>query len=189
MKSLFIIVVIIAVFVIGFFLINKNKASAPEMMPDTKIMQTLKITSSAFETGGIIPPKYTCDGININPPLIIEGIPKEAKTLVLIMDDPDAPMGVWDHWIKWNIPVVGETMSFEEEKEPSGISGKNSSGGLSYQGPCPPDKEHRYFFKIYALDSELDLPGGANKQEVERAMENYVIASGELMGKYDRIKQ
>lgn len=189
MKNLFIIIAIIFVVVIGFFLINKNKVSAPEMMPDTKIMQTLKISSPVFETNGIIPSKYTCDGINISPPFLIENIPAEAKTLVLIMDDPDAPMGVWDHWIKWNIPVMGETMSFEEGKEPPGISGKNSSGKLSYQGPCPPDREHRYFFKIYALDSELDLPEGTNKQEIERAIESYIIASGELMGKYDRVKR
>jgi hypothetical protein len=149
-------------------------------------MKTLKITSSAFEANGIIPSKYTCDGENASPPLEVQGIPKEAMTLVLIVDDSDAPAGVWDHWVKWDIPITGETMLFEERKEPAGVSGKNSGGSLSYQGPCPPDREHRYFFKIYALDSKLNLPKGSNKKEVEKTMEKHILASGELIGRYNR---
>jgi hypothetical protein len=153
-----------------------------------KNMKTLKVVSKAFQENGNIPAKYTCEGENASPPLEVQGIPQEAKTLVLIMDDPDAPVGVWNHWIKWNIPVTGETISFEENVEPAGISGKNSGGSFSYQGPCPPDREHRYFFKFYALDSELNLLKGSVKKEVERVMESHIIASGELVGKYNRTK-
>ncbi len=159
-------------------------------------METLKISSKAFEEGGNIPPRYTCDGDDVSPLLRIQGIPEKAKTLVLIMDDPDIPdsvkqsrgIDVFDHWVKWDIPVTGDTMIFEEGQEPSGVSGKNSSGELSYHGPCPPDREHRYFFKIYALDSELGLKEGASQKEVERAMQGHIIASGGLMGRYNRQK-
>jgi len=184
----FLIIVVIIIAIIGSFSLYRNKVLAPETAPDAKNMQTLKITSSVFEENKIIPPKYTCDGENINPPLEISGIPENSKSLVLIMNDPDAPMGVWDHWIKWNIPVTGESMVFGEGEEPAGISGKNSGGKFSYQGPCPPNGEHRYFFKIYALNSTLNLPEGSGRKETEKAMGAYIIASGELMGRYNRTK-
>jgi hypothetical protein len=147
----------------------------------------MKITSPAFKNNGMIPSRYTCDGININPPLTFSDIPENTKTLVLIMDDPDAvkPAGkVWDHWIVFNIPK--ETTEIQEDQEPNGIHGKGTSGNLKYHGPCPPDGEHRYFFKLYALNTELNLIEGSKKSEVEKAMQSYIIEKAELIGKYSK---
>lgn len=149
----------------------------------------MQLTSSAFEHEGLIPPKYTCDGQNINPPLTIEGVPEVAKSLVLIMDDPDVPVnvredGMWDHWIVFNISPTIRLIA--EGKEPLGKHGKGTGGGNAYQGPCPPDREHRYFFKLYALDSELDLPDGTDKVSVEKAMAGHVLDQTVLMGRYER---
>lgn len=147
-------------------------------------MEELKVTSSAFENSGMIPSKYTCDGIDVNPQLSIEGIPPKTKSLVLIMDDPDAPMGTWVHWVLWNIHIDGE---IEENNVPGGaVQGVNSGGEISYAGPCPPSGVHRYFFKVYALDAGLDLDEGATKKEVENAMKGHILAKGELIGKYSR---
>ncbi len=149
----------------------------------------MQLTSSAFEHEGLIPPKYTCDGQNINPPLTIEGVPEVAKSLVLIMDDPDVPVnvredGMWDHWIVFNISPTIRLIA--EGKEPLGKHGKGTGGGNTYQGPCPPDREHRYFFKLYALDSELDIPDGTDKVSVEKAMAGHVLDQTVLMGRYER---
>lgn len=147
----------------------------------------MELTSDAFENNGMIPEKYTCDGENTNPSLQISDVPEEAKSLVLIMDDPDAvkPAGkVWDHWIVFNIPPI--TTEIPEEKEPEGIHGKGTAGNLNYHGPCPPDAEHTYVFKIYALDTELDLKEGATKEEVEGLIEGHVIESAQLLGRYER---
>lgn len=149
----------------------------------------MKITSSAFSEGQKIPSKYTCDGINISPPLEIAGAPEEAKSLVLIMDDPDAikPANkIWDHWIVFNIPPT--TKKIEEGKEPQGIHGKGTSNNLKYQGPCPPDAMHRYFFKLYALDTNLTLSEGVTKKQVEDAMKEHVITEARLMGTYSRMR-
>ncbi|MEK7062479.1 MAG: YbhB/YbcL family Raf kinase inhibitor-like protein [Patescibacteria group bacterium] len=157
-------------------------------------MQTLNITSEAFEENGVIPVKYTCDGVNISPPLEIGDLPAGAQSMVLIMDDPDIPdfvkqsMGieVFDHWVIFNIPST--VRKIEEGIAPEGISGVNSKGQLKYTGPCPPDREHRYFFKIHALNLKLNLSQGASKKEVEKAIEGHIIASGELVGRYSRIR-
>jgi len=146
-------------------------------------MPDLTIRSSAFEEGKLIPKKYTCDGQDINPVLTIEGTPKEAKTLVLALDDPDAPSGTFDHWIVWNIPV--STSKIAEDSVP-GIEGLNSARQQGYMGPCPPSGTHRYFFKVYALDSELNLSLNTRKKDVEKAMQGHVLAKGELMGLYHR---
>ena len=146
-------------------------------------MRELIITSSAFEQDKLIPRKYTCDGDDVNPPLIVEEIPEETKSLVLIMDDPDAPMGTWDHWIVWNIPP---TKNIEENRVP-GIEGLNDFRKHAYGGPCPPSGTHRYFFKIYALDTELALNPNSRKNDVEKAMEGHTLAKGELMGRYRRM--
>lgn len=144
----------------------------------------MKLTSPIFDHKGVIPARYTCDGADTNPPLAIADVPTEAKSLVLIMDDPDAPAGTWDHWIVWNIPPsVG---SIAESEEPEGVHGAGTSGNRSYHGPCPPDREHQYFFRLYALDTLLDLPEGSFKTEVSRAMEGHVVAEAELIGRYDR---
>jgi len=145
---------------------------------------TFNIFSSAFENGQNIPSKYTCDGEDMSPPLHIEGVPSEAKSLALIMDDPDAPSGMWVHWVRWNIPI--ETVDIGEGAEPMGIPGNGSGGNTYYKGPCPPDGTHRYFFKLYALDAELSLHEGATKDELLMAMEGHVIDDAELMGLYSR---
>ena len=146
-------------------------------------MADLTIKSPAFEHGKLIPRKYTCDGQDINPPLTIEGVPKEAKTLVLAVDDPDAPSGTWDHWIVWDIPA--STSKIGENSVP-GKEGVNSARQQGYMGPCPPGGTHRYFFKVYALDTELSLGSGSRKKDVEKAMQGHVLVQGELMGLYRR---
>ncbi|MCI0619823.1 YbhB/YbcL family Raf kinase inhibitor-like protein [Candidatus Wolfebacteria bacterium] len=143
---------------------------------------TLK--SPAFAHNGVIPAKYTCDGEDVSPPLAWENIPEGIRFLVLIMDDPDAPRGTWVHWIVFNIPP--DTARIEEGKEPEGVSGNNSWLTLGYGGPCPPEGVHRYFFKLYALDTMLDLSEGATKAEVEAAMTGHILAETTLIGLYER---
>ncbi len=142
----------------------------------------MELKSIAFNDNGALPSKYTCDGANVNPPLTIKDIPKEARSMALIVDDPDAPRGDWVHWVVWNIPI---TENIEEDSVP-GVQGVNDFGDNSYGGPCPPSGTHRYFFRIYALDTELDLPGSTNKRELEDAMRNHIIAKAELVGTYKR---
>ena len=151
----------------------------------------MKLSSSAFEEGEIIPSVYTCEGENINPPLEITNVPPKAKCLVLIVDDPDVPAFVrpdkmYDHWVVFNIPP--NTHKIYENGTPAGIQGKNTSGKSEYTGPCPPDREHRYFFKLYAVDKMLDLKEGASKKEVEKAMHGHTIAECRLMGRYEKNK-
>ena len=146
-------------------------------------MKDLSVKSQAFEAGKPIPKKYSCDGQDINPPLNIEGIPKETKTLVLIVDDPDAPSGTFDHWVVWNIPA--STSKVAENAVP-GIEGINSARQMGYMGPCPPSGTHRYFFKVYALDTELSLGVGSKKKDVEKAIQGHILAKGELIGLYSR---
>jgi len=145
----------------------------------------MRLTSPAFDHGEFIPKKYTCQGENINPELVIEDVPMGAKSLVLIIDDPDAPMGTWDHWVVWNIPP-NVTIIGEDSVPPDAVVGKNSWGKNEYGGPCPPSGIHRYFFKLYALDIELDLEPSATKSEVEQAMRGHVLAEAVLMGKYSK---
>ncbi|MDP2631259.1 MAG: YbhB/YbcL family Raf kinase inhibitor-like protein [Candidatus Uhrbacteria bacterium] len=150
------------------------------------------LSSPVFEHNGRIPSKYTCDGDNISPPLNISGVPEGAQSLVLFMDDPDVPKsirpdGMWDHWVVFNIPPT--TLRVAEGQNPMGVMGANTRGANSYSGPCPPDREHRYFFKLYALNAMLDLPEGASKSEVITAMESYILDSAELMGRYERVTQ
>lgn len=145
-------------------------------------MKELIIKSSAFEHKGSVSSKYTCDGDDINPPLSIENIPEKTQSLVLIVDDPDAPMGTWDHWVAWNIPPVQKI----EENSVPGTEGLNDFGKHAYGGPCPPSGIHRYFFKIYALDTKLDLNPNSRKKDVEIAMEGHILAKGEIIGLYSR---
>jgi hypothetical protein len=146
-------------------------------------MKDLSVKSTAFESGKLIPKKYSCDGQDINPPLTIEGIPKEAKTLVLLVDDPDAPSGTFDHWVVWNIPASDSKIG---ENTAPGTEGMNSARQRGYMGPCPPSGTHRYFFKVYALDTELSLGGSSKKKDVEKAMQGHILAKGELMALYRR---
>ncbi len=146
---------------------------------------TLRISSPAFKDGEMIPKKFTCQGVDINPQLDISGVPDGTKSLVLIMDDPDAPMGTWDHWIVWNISP--DTKTIEENSVPAGaVQGKNSWGRNNYGGPCPPSGTHRYFFKLYALDTTLDLSEKSNKKAVEKAMKGHILEQAQLMGKYKK---
>lgn len=159
---------------------------------NTEATGTFSISSPAFTNGAPIPSRFTCDRENVNPPLVIEGVPDGAKSLVLIMDDPDIPKkfkpdGVFDHWILYNIPP--ETREIMEG-DSVGTPGANGMGKSEYTGPCPPThdepKEHRYFFKLYALDIVPDLAPGAPKPAVERALEGHVLEKTELMGRYQR---
>jgi len=147
-------------------------------------INALTLFSSDFQDLESIPSKFTCDGENINPNLEISGVDEKAKSLVLIMDDPDAPDGVWDHWIKFNIPVATRNIKAGEDVE--GISGKGTGGNLDYTGPCPPDGKHRYVFKLYAIDTELTLSEGSSKAEVEEAIEGHILQETKLTGAYER---
>lgn len=144
------------------------------------LVRPMDISSAAFKSGDLIPEKYTCDGLNFNPPLDIKSIPYDTKSLVLIVDDPDAPVGTWTHWLVWNIPV---TKSLRENKV-YGIEGVNDFQQHQYAGPCPPSGTHRYYFKIYALDDDLDLPAHAVKLDLEKAMKGHILGYGELIGIY-----
>ena len=142
----------------------------------------LTISSTAFENKGLIPRKYAGEGDNVSPPLTIQGIPTGTKTLALVVDDPDATLGTWVHWVMWNIPPV-ETIV---ENSAPGVQGRNSAWKSSYSGPHPPFGIHRYFFKVYALDSDLNLDRSASKQDLEKAMMNHILAKAELVGLYKR---
>jgi len=145
-------------------------------------IQIIKVFSSAFESNSTIPRKYTCYGENINPPLEFANIPEETESLVLIMDDPDSPMDPFTHWIVWNIEPVAK---IEEDSIP-GIEGINNFRKIGYGGPCPSSGAHRYYFKVYALDRQLELKAGAGRKELESEMIGHIIGEGELMGKYSK---
>ncbi len=152
---------------------------------EVKKMGVLRISSPAFSHNGGIPERYTCDGADVSPPLVIGDVPAAARSLALIVDDPDAPVGTWVHWVVWNIDPGGREIG--EGKIPArGIEGRNDWGRNGYGGPCPPSGAHRYFFKLYALDTSLKLPSSGTKKDLERAMEGHIIARGELMGLYKR---
>ena len=148
----------------------------------------MKIISKEFEYGSYIPQKFTCNDENINPELEFVDVPEEAKSLVLIFDDPDVPEvlredRIFDHWLLFNIPVDTKKI---EENSIVGVSGINTRGGLNYIGPCPPDTIHRYFFRLYALNKELELDEGATKEKIYNAMEENIIAKAVLVGLYEQ---
>ena len=144
---------------------------------------SISIASPAFQSGAEIPAKFTCNGANVNPELKISGVPNEATSLVLIVDDPDAPHGLFTHWIVWNIDLKMTDVA-ENSAPAGGIQGTNDFGKRNYGGPCPPSGTHRYFFKIFALDTKLELKPSARRAELEAAMKGHVLAQGELMGRY-----
>lgn len=150
----------------------------------------IKITSSAFEDGALIPAKYTCDGEDVSPPLQWEAVPEGTKSIALISDDPDAPVGTWIHWVLYNLPAevkeLAEAVPADETLPGGARQGTTDFGRIGYGGPCPPSGTHRYFFKIYALDTEIDLPAGAGKRELLNAIEGHILAQGQLIGKYKR---
>jgi Raf kinase inhibitor-like YbhB/YbcL family protein len=166
-------------------------ATPAEEQPMTHLntQHQLTIHSPAFGHEEVIPAKYTCDGENISPPLAFEGVPEDAASIVLIVDDHDVPSsirsdGVWDHWVRFNIPP--NTTRIGEGDTPAGVAGRTTFGDLRYGGPCPPDSEHRYLFKVYALDTVLTLEEGASKQEVLEAIKGHVLESATLMGRYTK---
>jgi len=147
-------------------------------------LNAMKISSSAFADGQSIPAKFTCDGSDTSPPLAFSDVPKNTKALALVMDDPDAPGGTFDHWVVWNIPAT--TTSVAEGRSPQGVAGRTGFGKNAYGGPCPPGGEHRYYFKLYALDTTLDLKAGSSKADLERATKGHIIAEAKTMGRYKR---
>lgn len=148
----------------------------------TAIKTTLTVSSPVFGHEGMIPKQYTCDGEGKNPPIRIGDVPEGTRSLALIVEDPDAPGKIFDHWIMWNIPVLE---MIEEDSTP-GIIGKNSKGQNKYTGPCPPSGIHRYYFKLYALDAVLYIDHNASKNDLITAMQSHILGYGELIGLYSR---
>jgi len=145
----------------------------------------MKITSTAFENNASIPQKYTCDGEDVSLPFTIADVPEGTQSLALVSDDPDSPSGTWLHWTLWNIDPA--TTALAEGVIPEGaVEGTQSFGDIGYGGPCPSSGTHRYFFKLFALDTILDLPRGATLDELNKAMDGHILEKAELMGRYKR---
>lgn len=158
---------------------------------DTEVPKmTIQFTSSAFQEGGMIPARCTCDGPNVSPPLAWTLLPEGTKSLALICEDPDAPKGTWVHWVVFNLRpdpgLLRENVQPRETLDEGARQGRNDFGRIGYGGPCPPSGTHRYFFKLYALDTELILEAGASKPELLEAMKGHILAEGQLMGRYSR---
>jgi len=170
------------IFLCSFQIKNQSNISG-----GAKIM---KIISSAFDEGAMIPEKYTCDNIDISPPLKWSSVPERTKTFAIICDDPDAPMGTWVHWVIYNLPAnineLSEDVSPLEILPNGAKQGKNDFGKIGYGGPCPPGGIHRYYFKVYALSEELNVEAGITKSELLKAMEGHILSEGQLMGRYKR---
>ena len=165
--------------------------SDEESQPQEDTTMTMQITSPAFADGQPVPAEYTCDGEDISPPLKWEGVPQSAKSLALICDDPDAPMGTWVHWVLYGLPLtvteLAEGVPTTDALSNGARQGINDFSRVGYGGPCPPaGGPHRYFFKLYALDTELSLKHRATKQDLVRAMKGHVLAQGQLVGTYRR---
>jgi Raf kinase inhibitor-like YbhB/YbcL family protein len=167
---------------------NENEPVGPKSKGGEKM--DIKVTSPAFEDGELIPAKYTCDGEDISPPLQWDAVPEGTKSIALISDDPDAPMGTWVHWVLFNLPPEARELAENippDRALPNGAKqGTSDFGRIGYGGPCPPGGTHRYFFKVYALDAELDLEADARKRDLLKAMEGHILSQGQLMGKYKR---
>jgi hypothetical protein len=148
-------------------------------MPEVHNMQ---VSSPAFKNEEHIPSQYTCEGDNVNPPIAVNNIPEGAKCLALLMEDPDAPVKTFDHWIMWNIPI-GDGI---RENSAPGIEGRNSAGKDHYHGPCPPQGTHRYYFHVYALNQLLELDPGSDRKTFENAIRDHIIGKGTLMGRYHK---
>ena len=175
----FVITILTIVLIIGC----TNQNTSNNNKKETTQIGDIAITSSAFKNGRNIPIKYTCDGDGISPPLSFENIPNDTISLVLIVDNPDAQDGTWNHWIVFNIPA--DITEFKEDMGPRYYIGRNSCGDTTYDAPCPPiGEEHRYYFRLYALDSELGLLDGASREEINDAMTGHIIGQTSLMGKY-----
>jgi len=174
---------------------NQNKAR-PESTPSPQASaqdggekMTIKVTSTAFNDGELIPKKYTCDGENVSPPLAWADVPANAKSIALIVDDPDAPGKTWVHWVVYDLPTSVTSLSenaAKAEQLGGGKQGTNDFKKIGYGGPCPPSGAHRYYFKLYALNAETSLNPGATKEQLLQAMAGHIIAQGQLIGRYKR---
>ncbi len=203
MSLRYIVLVIVAVFISGC--VTDNEVTKVEFTPEATarvtetveehtrevdIMEKFSVSSGAFAQGGTIPVEYTCDGSDVSPPLVFSGIPESAGSIALVMDDPDAPGKTWVHWVIFNIPVntkqLAEGIPGKGTLNDGSMQGMTDFGRVGYGGPCPPSGTHRYYFKVYALDTVLDLQPGASKQQLEKVMEGHVLAKAELMGRYGR---
>jgi len=163
-------------------------AKREENMQKQARVSVLQVTSSAFTNEGSIPARFTCDGDGISPPLAWSGAPDATESFALVVEDPDAPSGTFVHWVAWNIksPKLDENVSKEAVLGNGMRQGQNSWSKPGYGGPCPPSGSHRYYFKVFALDRELELPPKSDSAALEKAMSVHVIAQGELMGRYQR---
>lgn len=180
-----------AAFVLVFLSASFCRSDTREFSNERKNLMTLHLTSAAFDEGAPIPSKYTCEGDDVSPPLKWNSISEKTKSFALICDDPDAPVGTWVHWVLYNIPPsvteFSEKVPITEMLPNGGRQGRNDFKRAGYGGPCPPrGKPHRYFFKLYALDTELSLKSGAAKGDLVDAMKGHVLAEGQLMGTYQR---
>ncbi|MHC0064989.1 YbhB/YbcL family Raf kinase inhibitor-like protein [Nostoc sp. UIC 10890] len=150
----------------------------------------MKLKSTAFDANDLIPAKYTCDGEDISPPILWDEIPIGTESIVLIVDDPDAPEQTFVHWVVYDIPAtvrqLPEHIATVKTLANGGVQGKNDFGKFGYGGPCPPSGIHRYFFKLYAIDKKLGLSAGANKNQLLAAIDNHILATAELIGRYKR---
>ena len=171
------------------FCFCKNDKQADSDAVGGKKME-IKITSPAFEDGALIPSVYTCDGDDISPPLNWQAVPEGTMSIALICDDPDAPVGTFVHWVLYSLPPEAKQLAENippDKTLPNGAKqGITDFARIGYGGPCPPGGTHRYFFKIYALDTKIDLPPGASKSQLLKAMEKHILAQGQLIGKYKR---
>lgn len=189
-KTVNVFLAIFALFFSGMALLPAEAKTTGKKKGGRKM--AIEIKSSAFKNNEMIPSVYTCDGKDISPPLAWSEPPAGTKSFALINDDPDAPVGTWDHWLIYNIPAaergLSENMPRDAQLKNGAKQGKNGWGRAGYGGPCPPSGVHRYFFKLYALDTELSLPAGAAKQQLESAMKGHILAQTQLIGKYTRKK-
>ncbi len=191
-------VVVFALIAGAMYLIDASYKNTPVMNTVETIRNLtahampMTLSSSVFTEGGSIPSRYTCDADNTNPPLSWSGAPEATKSFALIMDDPDIPdsvkqargIDVFDHWVVYNIPA--DTNAIAEATKPAGQEGLNGAGDTQYRGPCPPDKEHRYFFYLFALDTVLDFDSAPTKAQLLDAMKGHVVGQAQLMGLYNR---
>ncbi|MCX9075636.1 MAG: YbhB/YbcL family Raf kinase inhibitor-like protein [Candidatus Methanoperedens sp.] len=184
--SLKLLLAISLLVVISGCTIKDNK----ENLEEVNKMQSIIVSTEAFKEGGNIPVEYTCDGSDVSPALSWSGIPEGTKSIALIMDDPDAPAGTWVHWVLFNIPPGTQKLPGavpgNETLSDGSRHGMTDFGRVGYGGPCPPSGTHRYYFRIYALDTKLDLPPGTGRKQVDGAMKGHILAKGELMGRYRR---
>ncbi len=169
---------------------NQSTNKNTEDSMSTGSLGKLALTSTAFKEGETIPKKYTCDGPDISPPLEWESAPANTGSLALIAEDPDAPMGTWVHWVVYDIPPnvseLAENIPPEKTLPDGAVQGKNDFRNIGYGGPCPPSGTHRYYFRLYALDTKLNLPPGSTKFDLVKAMQGHIVSEAQLMGKYSR---